>query len=59
MDAVRKVVQKLNEIGGFDGKMGNFIDTIEREELCALINQQAKDAGATGPQDFTEEWREW
>ncbi|WP_017850767.1 hypothetical protein [Leptospira interrogans] len=58
---VKEVVISLNHIGGFDGTLGNFIETEEREELCDFINYAARVSGLEEDDslDITEEWREW
>ncbi|WP_016760742.1 hypothetical protein [Leptospira weilii] len=58
---VKEVVLSLNRIGGFDGTLGNFIKTEEREELCDFINHAARVSGLEEDDslDITEEWREW
>lgn len=61
LDVVKNVVIALNHLGGFEGTLGNFIETEEREELCEFIVRAAQIAGlATEANvDITEEWREW
>ena len=36
-----------------------IIETDQREEICALIEEAIKKAGLTPKNDITEEWREW
>lgn len=60
MSAMQRVVERINVLAGFKGSMGRFIDTVEREELCAYIEDVARGAGATWEgNDPTEDWREW
>lgn len=61
MTAVQQLVEALNELGGMDGELGNFIETMEREESWAFIDQSAREAGLKIPKgkDITEQWREW
>lgn len=42
MTAVQQLVEALNELGGMDGELGTFIETMEREELWAFIDQSAR-----------------
>lgn len=57
--ALGAAVKGLNAIGGFDGSMGNFIETTEREELVPFLLGAARAAGAKGKGDLTEDLREW
>jgi hypothetical protein len=57
--ALRSAVERLNAIGGLRGTMGCFIETMERDELAVFLNTVAKQAGAQGDGDLTEELREW
>ena len=60
MAAMRLAVIALNELGGYNGRMGSFIDTMEREELCAFLEAVARTAGASWVgDDPTDCWREW
>jgi len=58
LKAVKVTVGKLNTLN--DRCDGGLIETDQREDLCALINRAAKQAGLESDQDdVTEEWREW
>lgn len=60
MGEMQRAVEGINRLAGFKGSMGRFIDTVEREELCACIEDVARRAGATWKgDDPTEDWREW
>jgi hypothetical protein len=61
LELSKNVVLELNRLGGVEGSMGNFIETLEREELCDLINGAARIAGLDEDErvDITEPWREW
>ena len=59
--AMKSAVLALNEIGGLDGRHGNFIETSEREELCEYLFSLARGAGLVLAQgdDPTADWRDW
>ncbi|MBL8803826.1 MAG: hypothetical protein JNN27_17620 [Planctomycetes bacterium] len=56
LPAVERVVRKFNEL---NDKFGSFVETSEREELCAYIDAALKSVGVTFPGDVTYQWREW
>lgn len=53
---VEEVVLRLNTL---NEKFDFFIETLEREELCEFIMENAQQAGLVTDEDITEEWREW
>ncbi|GMT49352.1 MAG: hypothetical protein IEMM0008_0891 [bacterium] len=58
---VKELVFQLNDLGGIEGKYNNYIETLEREELCEFIDMAITVTGyelAEG-EDITEDWREW
>lgn len=57
--AVKTLVLRLNDVGGIDGKYGDFIETDEREELAAIIFDSLKEKGFVFDEDITEQWRTW
>ncbi|WP_307414301.1 hypothetical protein [Neobacillus ginsengisoli] len=54
--AVKEVVISINEL---NDEYDDFIETVEREDLCEFIDTAAKIAGLESEEDITEEWREW
>lgn len=58
---VKAVVLKLNDLN--EKCNSSLIETDQREEIVALINEVAADAGYESDdpdnEDITEEWREW
>lgn len=56
IEKVKKTVLSLNAL---NEKHDFFIETLEREELCAFIIEKAQQAGLDTKEDITEEWREW
>ena len=54
---VKETVLKLNELNEF----GEFIDTLEREDICFFISKAATEAGLTinKGEDITQEYRTW
>lgn len=58
MARVEQVVLALNELNEeLDYAM---IETVERENICELIQNAAVDAGLQEiPDDITEQWRDW
>ena len=56
LQSVERVVLGLNELNEV---YNDFIETLEREELCEFISEAAKTAGLNSDEDITEEWREW
>jgi len=58
MDVVQSTVLELNALN--DETEGSLIETDQREQLCEIIIQSAKEAGlVTDVYDITEEWRDW
>ncbi|MFY0783204.1 hypothetical protein AB1K18_23375 [Peribacillus simplex] len=56
LECVKEVVISLNEI---NEQYDDFIETMEREELCEFIIEAAHIAGLESEEDITEDWREW
>ena len=54
-----KVKQTVLYLNALNEKHDFFIETLEREELCAFIIEKAQQAGLDVKEDITEEWREW
>ncbi|MEI9897526.1 MAG: hypothetical protein WDN28_27645 [Chthoniobacter sp.] len=55
---VQKTVMSLNALN--EKCHGGLIETDQREMICEIINKAAAYAGLeVGPDDLTEEWREW
>jgi hypothetical protein len=55
---VKATLIQLNHLN--DRCLGNLIETDQREQLCALIQGAAEEAGLESDEsDITEEWREW
>ena len=54
---VRETVLKLNDLN----ESGEFIDTLEREDICLFISKAATEAGLTikPGEDITQEYRAW
>lgn len=54
---VKEIVLKLNELN----ESGEFIDTLEREDICLFISKAATVAGLIINQgdDITQEYRTW
>ncbi|MBK6518560.1 MAG: hypothetical protein IPM79_24340 [Polyangiaceae bacterium] len=61
LQVLHETVNALNESGGLHGRLGNFIETDEREDLVPFLLEEAKRAGlALKPgEDPTAAWREW
>lgn len=58
MAAVEKAVVDLNVLNDETG--GGLIETDQREQLCEIITESAREAGLqTDTHDITEAWREW
>lgn len=57
--ALDEVVRALNGLGGYEGKLGNFIETEEREELVPFLLERARAAGLRAKEDPTEPLRTW
>ena len=58
MKCVEKTVKALNALN--DEVDGCLIETMEREDLCAFIQEKAHEFGLTETDvDITEDWREW
>jgi hypothetical protein len=55
--AVEFTVRSLNRLNERCG--GNLIETDQREAICELIAQAAKQRGIGSGADLTEQWREW
>lgn len=55
MNCVKQVVLAINN---WDRKY-EFIETIEREELCEFIYQTTEMKGLDSDEDITENWRDW
>ncbi len=53
---VKKTVLRINAL---NEKYDFFIETMEREELCDFLLENAQQAGLETDEDVTEEWREW
>lgn len=57
LGAIKNVVLKFNKL---NKKYDDYIDTMEREELCEFFDKAIADTGFQLPEkDLTEEWREW
>ncbi|MEJ9231491.1 hypothetical protein LAV79_18815 [Peribacillus butanolivorans] len=56
LECVKEVVISLNEL---NEQYDDFIETMEREELCEFIIEAAQIAGLESEEDITEDWREW
>jgi len=55
-NSVKRVVRSLNQI---NARHAGFIETLEREELCAFIDGVVRATGLEVVGDLTEEWRDW
>ena len=51
----------MTSLNKINNKYDEFIDTMEREELCEFINIVVRQTGLEIDKnvDLTEEWREW
>ncbi|SFC58072.1 hypothetical protein SAMN05443252_104427 [Bacillus sp. OV322] len=56
VECVKSVVIRLNEL---NEKYDDFIEIMEREDLCEFITEAARISGLESKDDITEEWREW
>lgn len=56
LPAVEQVVKRFNEL---NLKHDYYVETMEREELCAWIDAALAAVGVTYDDDVTEEWRDW
>jgi hypothetical protein len=58
MKVFQACTKALNEL---DEANGNFIETIEREDLCAAIDRMATSVGIKTKkmESVTDQWREW
>ncbi len=54
MDEVHKTVTDLNQLNDRCG--GGLIETVQREEICEIVNRATRYGGS---EDLTEEWRAW
>jgi len=54
---VKETILKLNDLN----EKGEFIDTLEREDICIFISKAATEAGLTirPGEDITQEHRTW
>jgi hypothetical protein len=57
MGAVEFTVRSLNSLN--ERCNGTLIETDQREMICDLIAQAAKQRGIGNGNDLTEQWREW
>lgn len=57
MNDVKMVVLALNALN--EKCDCPIIETDQREDICALIDNAVKEAGLASEDDVTEEWREW
>jgi hypothetical protein len=55
-DHVRRSVEALNAL---DETYDGFIETGEREALCAELDEIVYAAGLRGCEGLADEWREW
>ncbi len=55
-NSVKRVVRSLNKI---NAQHARFIETLEREELGAFIDEAVRMTGLEVVGDLTEEWRDW
>lgn len=58
-EILRKVQETILRLNALNEKYDSFIETLEREELCDFIMENAQQAGLETDEDVTEEWREW
>ncbi|ALS79154.1 hypothetical protein AUO94_10975 [Planococcus kocurii] len=58
-EIIKKVKKTVLRLNALNEKYDFFIETMEREELCDLLLENAQQAGLETDEDITEEWREW
>ncbi len=56
LEILRQCVEAFNDLDATDGP---WIETIEREDLCAMVDQLATLAGIQDADDVAGEWRDW
>jgi hypothetical protein len=56
LPVVERVVRRFNVL---HQEFDYFVDTLEREELCAYIDAALKAVGVTLSWEVTLQWREW
>jgi hypothetical protein len=56
MAVLRSCTEQLNAL---DKAQGGFIDTIEREDLCAAIDRLGNAVGIRTKESVADAWREW
>ncbi len=55
LEILRQCVEAFNDLDAVHG----WIETIEREDLCAMIDELATLAGIEDADDVAGEWRDW
>ena len=55
LDVLRKCVEAFNRLD----EVRAWIETIEREDLCTMVDQLATLAGIDDADDVAGEWRDW
>lgn len=58
-EIIKKVKETVLRLNALNEEYDYFIETMEREELCYFLLEEAQQAGLDTDEDIIEEWREW